>query len=368
MLSSYSAWSDSYLVPAAGGNKRSAENTETTIITGHERRRRPSEQDGIGADSLDPPPSPSGDTVRARSPPGNPSHTPAVQPTPLVSSPHPPTHAHPSRATISSSPSTPTLEDLDIGVELRAELLALPPDERDREISILAGLQPLDRERASNFARNRVIMGSLGLSSTELKKAMGMKMGQNASHGKRANSKGKGIPGKRASRGFPIDNDTDSSSSDTDTSNDRSAVDSDDGGTGESANRDHENKNLADEDNTISDGAPSGVNVDRARVQSPRNTQVRSTAGRATVSGCVQSRVAATSDLSTSAHVLTPALVPPAPALDRMRWPAWMTEAYDFLSGYELNEDFATAILWWTAVERAYHFKTSVRDSRAASY
>lgn len=61
--------------------------------------------------------------------------------------------------------SAPTLESLNIGPELRLELQALPPEDRDREVTCLAKLIPFDLDRESNKARNRVIMASLGLSN-----------------------------------------------------------------------------------------------------------------------------------------------------------------------------------------------------------
>lgn len=312
-------------------------NSEPPVITGDERRIRVSEHNETEADNVVNHTSPSGDAIRAKSPSGATPHAPSPQPrdrssnsipASLVTSTPLPQPSQPrfSHTVSSSSVRQPLLEDLDIGEELRAELRALPAEERDREVAILAALQPLDRERASNFARNRVIMGSIGLSTKEINQFMGAK------RGRKGNGKGKAIARDE-------DSDDDSpSDNDTDTDN---GTDNDDR---------HDITDSGDEDDEVTDDNEQGTGAKQRKVATTKTVGDHNALERA-----------ATTAGPSATLIHAPAFVAAGPELDRNLWPAWMTEAYGFLSEYDLNEDFAKAIVWWAAVERKYDFKTSVR-------
>lgn len=47
--------------------------------------------------------------------------------------------------------------------------------------------------------------------------------------------------------------------------------------------------------------------------------------------------------------------------LDDDGWPGWLREAFDFMEGKRLGSQFMCAIEWWTVLERAHKFETSVR-------
>ena len=332
------------------------------------------------AGDVDNTPSPSGDTVRAHSPPSASGDTiralslPPVnhsRPTaahaspPAPSTPLPqarlldPPHAPPS---LSAPPRKLSLEDLVIGQELRTELLALPSDERDRQVAMLASLQPLDRERLSNFARNRALMSSLGLSKNKISKVMATKMIGGDSHGGRAGTKvkgkGKAVATKRNTRGAQDNDDDDNESSGTETTNDSSTIDDDS----------DDSSNEAEENTT---DASSGVALRKAGTSQSTTKAGRKIINRRTVKERNVPAWEASPKLSDPSAVAaatpSPAFIPEAPELDQSSWPGWMSEAYDFLSGYELNEDFTKAIHWWAAVERNHEFQTSVRLSHADS-
>ena len=203
-------------------------------------------------------------------------------------------------------------------------------------------------------------MSSLGLSKNKINKLMGAKTMKGDSHGGRANTKAKGkgkaVATKRKGRGVQDNDDDDSeSSSGTETANDSSSIDDDS----------DDSRSEADENTTnlSKDDTPSGVALHEAAPSQSTTRAGRKTINRRTVKERNVPAREATPKLCDPSAVaaVTPAYIPSAPELDQGLWPEWMSEAYDFLSGYELNEEFTKAIHWWAAVERNYEFQTSVR-------
>ncbi|OJT12471.1 hypothetical protein TRAPUB_10979 [Trametes pubescens] len=54
-------------------------------------------------------------------------------------------------------------------------------------------------------------------------------------------------------------------------------------------------------------------------------------------------------------------LLPDVIMIDDDGWPDWLREAFDFMEGKQLGDDFTRALEWWSVVERTYDFETSAK-------
>lgn len=244
--------------------------------------------------------------------------SPNVHPSPLQSPP--PTPA--------ASTTPPTIETLLIGPELRDELRALSSEDMLREVATLASLSPLELQRESNLARNRVLMRIAGIENDSMQNLM-RRTGKSA-HGSRNKSHSKAGPSNR--RDGDVERSDESDEED-----------------GEESGEDNGHSTEEDAD---SDRADEGTSTNRGL----------SGKGKASTRGRVSKRCAedGVNSSPTAFVALSPATILTPPAVQQDSWPEWLASAYQHLSHLTLGSDFLLAVQWWTKVERDYSFESSV--------
>ena len=196
---------------------------------------------------------------------------------------------------------------------------------------MLARLLPLDLERESNKARNRLLMREAGLSEDEIH-MWSLPVTT-------ASSKGKGKARQSRSK-----EDTEGSDVDEEEARDENDVDNE-------LQRPHENEESGedksdDDENGVKDAGPPAKTLrERGVIKKP----VTRRSGRKT-------------RISSPPPIDFPSLIsiPKPPKVNKTGWPQWIIASHQFLTTPDLGGDFASAVSWWVAVERAYGFQTSV--------